>query len=91
MKFADLHALKILPEKIAAAELEIARLEESLSDRGFLPAIPSASPTCRQSGRHCAPRRTPTRNAGWRWKWSARRWSELTKIPERPAVPRVTA
>jgi ATP-binding cassette subfamily F protein uup len=32
MKFADLHDLKVLPEKIAAAELEIARLEKSLSD-----------------------------------------------------------
>jgi ABC transport system ATP-binding/permease protein len=32
MKFADLHALKVLPEKIAEAELEIARLEQSLSD-----------------------------------------------------------
>jgi ATP-binding cassette subfamily F protein uup len=32
MKFADAHALKVLPEKIAAAELEIARLEESLAD-----------------------------------------------------------
>jgi ATP-binding cassette subfamily F protein uup len=32
MNFADAHALKVLPEKIAAAELAIARLEESLSD-----------------------------------------------------------
>jgi ATP-binding cassette subfamily F protein uup len=32
MKFADQHALKILPEKIAAAELEIARLEQALAD-----------------------------------------------------------
>ena len=32
MKFADQHALKVLPEKIAAAELEIARLEQALAD-----------------------------------------------------------
>src|SRR5476651_1468501 len=32
MKFADLHALKVLPEKIAVAELEIARLEHALAD-----------------------------------------------------------
>jgi ATP-binding cassette subfamily F protein uup len=32
MNFADLHALKILPEKIAAAELRMAELEQSLSD-----------------------------------------------------------
>jgi ATP-binding cassette subfamily F protein uup len=32
MKFADQHALKVLPEKIAAAELQIARLEADLAD-----------------------------------------------------------
>lgn len=32
MNFSDLHALKTLPEKIAAAELRMAQLEESLSD-----------------------------------------------------------
>ncbi len=40
MKFADLHALKVLPEKIAAATLDIARLEQSLSD----PALFSRDP-----------------------------------------------
>jgi ATP-binding cassette subfamily F protein uup len=32
MNFADAHALKTLPEKIAAADIRIAALEESLSD-----------------------------------------------------------
>ncbi|MCP5411447.1 MAG: ATP-binding cassette domain-containing protein [Alphaproteobacteria bacterium] len=32
MNFADAHALKTLPDKIAAAEVKIAALEESLSD-----------------------------------------------------------
>jgi ATP-binding cassette subfamily F protein uup len=32
MNFADAHALKVLPEKIAAADIRIAALEESLSD-----------------------------------------------------------
>ncbi|HVV28802.1 MAG TPA: ATP-binding cassette domain-containing protein [Rhizomicrobium sp.] len=32
MNFADAHALKILPEKIAAADAEIAGLEQALSD-----------------------------------------------------------
>jgi ATP-binding cassette subfamily F protein uup len=32
MNFADAHALKILPEKIAAAELKIAELEKALCD-----------------------------------------------------------
>ena len=32
MNFADLHALKILPEKIAAAEVRMAELEQKLSD-----------------------------------------------------------
>ena len=40
MKFADQHALKVLPEKIAAAELEIARLEQALAD----PALFSRDP-----------------------------------------------
>jgi ATP-binding cassette subfamily F protein uup len=35
MKFADAHALKILPEKIAAAELQMAALEKELSDSGL--------------------------------------------------------
>ena len=35
MNFADAHALKVLPEKIAAAELEIAALEASLSEDGL--------------------------------------------------------
>ncbi len=35
MNFADAHALKVLPEKIAAAEREIARLEKVLSDNGL--------------------------------------------------------
>ena len=32
MNFADAHALKILPEKIAAAEIKMAELEQRLSD-----------------------------------------------------------
>jgi len=32
MKFADSHALKVLPEKIAAADIAIARLEQELAD-----------------------------------------------------------
>jgi ATP-binding cassette subfamily F protein uup len=32
MNFSDTHALKALPEKIAAAEIEMARLEEKLAD-----------------------------------------------------------
>jgi len=35
MNFADAHALKILPEKIAAAELKMAALEKELSDSGL--------------------------------------------------------
>ena len=35
MNFADAHALKILPEKIAAAELKMAALEKRLSDGGL--------------------------------------------------------
>jgi ATP-binding cassette subfamily F protein uup len=35
MNFADAHALKVLPEKIAKAELEIARLENSLAEDGL--------------------------------------------------------
>jgi ATP-binding cassette subfamily F protein uup len=35
MNFSDAHALKVLPEKIAAAELEMARLEEKLADPGL--------------------------------------------------------
>ncbi len=35
MNFADAHALKVLPEKIAAAELQIAELEAALSADGL--------------------------------------------------------
>jgi ATP-binding cassette subfamily F protein uup len=35
MNFADAHALKTLPEKIAAAELQMTELEHQLSDNGF--------------------------------------------------------
>jgi len=35
MNFSDAHALKTLPDKIAAAEIEIAGLEEKLSDAGL--------------------------------------------------------
>ncbi len=35
MNFADAHALKVLPEKIAAAELQIAELEAGLSEDGL--------------------------------------------------------
>ncbi|HEY0266557.1 MAG TPA: ATP-binding cassette domain-containing protein [Rhizomicrobium sp.] len=35
MNFADAHALKVLPGKIAAAEVEIARLEKALSANDF--------------------------------------------------------
>ncbi|OAI43129.1 elongation factor 3 [Rhizomicrobium sp. SCGC AG-212-E05] len=35
MNFADAHALKVLPEKIAAAELQIAALEKDLSQDGL--------------------------------------------------------
>jgi ATP-binding cassette subfamily F protein uup len=35
MNFADAHALKVLPEKIAAAELQIAKLEAALSEDGL--------------------------------------------------------
>ncbi|MEY4706729.1 MAG: hypothetical protein RJB58_452 [Pseudomonadota bacterium] len=35
MNFADAHALKVLPEKIAAAELQIAKLEAGLSEDGL--------------------------------------------------------
>jgi ATP-binding cassette subfamily F protein uup len=35
MNFADAHALKVLPEKIAKAELEIARLEKALAEDGL--------------------------------------------------------
>jgi ATP-binding cassette subfamily F protein uup len=35
MNFADAHALKVLPEKIAAAEIKMAELEQRLSDSGL--------------------------------------------------------
>jgi ATP-binding cassette subfamily F protein uup len=41
MNFADLHALKILPEKIAAAELRMAELEQSLSDAALYARDPA--------------------------------------------------
>jgi ATP-binding cassette subfamily F protein uup len=41
MNFADAHALKVLPEKIAAAELEIARLEKILSDNALYAKEPA--------------------------------------------------
>ncbi len=76
MNFADAHALKVLPGKIAAAELAIARLEADLSD----PALFSRNP--RQFAALSAelaevPRRqgTPTRNAGWRLKCNVKRWN----------------
>jgi len=41
MNFADAHALKVLPEKIAAAELQIAALEKDLSQDGLYARNPS--------------------------------------------------
>jgi ATP-binding cassette subfamily F protein uup len=41
MNFADLHALKVLPEKIAAAELRMAELEHGLSDAGLYARDPA--------------------------------------------------
>jgi ATP-binding cassette subfamily F protein uup len=41
MKFADLHALKTLPQKIAAAEVRMAELERSLSDAGLYARDPT--------------------------------------------------
>ena len=41
MNFADLHALKTLPEKIAAAELRMAELEQGLSDAGLYARDPA--------------------------------------------------
>ena len=41
MNFADLHALKVLPEKIAAAEIRIAALEQALSDAGLYARDPA--------------------------------------------------
>jgi ATP-binding cassette subfamily F protein uup len=35
MNFADAHALKVLPEKLAKAELDIARLENALAENGL--------------------------------------------------------
>ncbi len=40
MNFADAHALKVLPEKIAAAELQIAALEKDLSQDGLYASNP---------------------------------------------------
>jgi ATP-binding cassette subfamily F protein uup len=41
MNFSDAHALKVLPEKIAAAAIEIAALEEKLSDAGLYARDPA--------------------------------------------------
>src|SRR5262249_33763520 len=41
MNFADAHALKTLPEKIAAAELKMAKLEERLSDSSLYARDPA--------------------------------------------------
>ena len=41
MNFADLHALKTLPEKIAAADLRMAELERNLSDAGLYARDPA--------------------------------------------------
>jgi ATP-binding cassette subfamily F protein uup len=41
MNFADAHALKVLPEKIAAAELKMAALEQRLSDSGLYARDPA--------------------------------------------------
>ena len=41
MNFADLHALKTLPEQIAAAELRMAELEQGLSDAGLYARDPA--------------------------------------------------
>jgi ATP-binding cassette subfamily F protein uup len=41
MNFSDLHDLKMLPEKIAAAELRMAALEESLSDSALYARDPA--------------------------------------------------
>jgi ATP-binding cassette subfamily F protein uup len=41
MNFADLHALKNLPEKIAAAELRMADLEQQLSDENLYARDPA--------------------------------------------------
>ena len=42
MNFSDLHALKTLPEKIAAAELRTAQLEHSLSDSSLYASDPAS-------------------------------------------------
>ena len=41
MNFADAHALKVLPEKIAAAELQMEKLESELSDSGLYARDPA--------------------------------------------------
>ena len=41
MNFADLHSLKTLPQKIAAAEVRVAELERSLSDAGLYARDPA--------------------------------------------------
>ena len=41
MNFADLHALKTLPEQIAVAEVRMAELEQGLSDAGLYARDPA--------------------------------------------------
>jgi ATP-binding cassette subfamily F protein uup len=41
MNFSDSHALKTLPEKIAAAEIEISKLEHQLADAGLYARDPA--------------------------------------------------
>jgi ATP-binding cassette subfamily F protein uup len=41
MNFSDTHALKVLPERIVAAEIEMAALEETLSDAGLYALDPA--------------------------------------------------
>jgi ATP-binding cassette subfamily F protein uup len=41
MNFADVHALKVLPQKIAAAQLRMAELEQNLADAGLYARDPA--------------------------------------------------
>ena len=75
-----LHALKTLPEKIAAAELAMAELEQGLSDAGLYARDPARFANCRPNWRGCAARKMPTKNAGWRWKCSAKPWNSPDNI-----------
>src|SRR6202000_655339 len=40
-----------------------------------MPAIPPCSPNYPPNWPISAPKRTRTRNAGWRWRWNAKPWS----------------